>query len=78
MGWLNEKSEDELLYGSAGYLYSLLLVKTESNLISNSIEIDQAIVAVALALIDHGLSNKEKLEGLCLLFPFPNLILLTY
>ena len=68
---LNEESEDELLYGSAGYLYSLLLVKTESNLISNSIEIDQAIVAVALALIDHGLSSKEKLEGLCLLFPFP-------
>ena len=63
-------SEDELLYGTAGYLYSLLLVHQHCVNMQN--ELKDVLISTAKTLIEHGKVYMKKLKcNECLLFPFP-------
>ena len=65
-----EKScEYELLYGMAGYLYSLLLVKTECSK-TFEFNIDDHIYDVFKLIFDCGVKEKKKNKSKCLIFPW--------
>ena len=68
-----ENCELELLYGTTGYLYSLLMLKKEcEDLIKDKKDFDKIIFDITNKLINEGikhmkLNNCDK----CLLYPFP-------
>lgn len=67
---LNENLDDEILYGGAGYLYCLLLVKENCQ---NSFEfnIDLDIIAVTNHLFEEGYTNMKLYSTNFLIYPFP-------
>ena len=68
-----ENCELELLYGSAGYLYSLLMLKKEcEDLIKDKKNFDKIIFDITNKLINEGIKHmKLNNWNECLLFPFP-------
>jgi hypothetical protein len=69
----NENSELELLYGTAGYLYSLLMLKKEcDDLINDKKLFDKTVFDITNKLINEGIKHMELNNwNKCLLFPFP-------
>jgi len=63
-------SEDELLYGNAGYLYALLLIKTECEK-TFSMNIDSKIYNLCIELYKIGLNAQSHYKLNTLIFPFP-------
>ena len=68
-----ENCELELLYGSAGYLYTLLMLKKEcEDLIKDKKNFDKIIFDITNKLINEGIKHmKLNNWNECLLFPFP-------
>jgi lantibiotic modifying enzyme len=64
-----QQSEYELLYGSTGYLYSLLLIKVQCQNIFE-FNIDEEIKEMFVYLFNCGTKEKEKNKGSCLLYPW--------
>ena len=71
----NPNQGDELLYGTAGYLYALLLIKTQCIIPFDTSDLDKAIISISTILINNGLigmnTHKDKVNNKCLVFPFP-------
>jgi hypothetical protein len=67
---ISKYSEDELLYGNSGYLYSLLLIQSEFSG-SFSFDISKDIYEVTMFLYKIGLEKQKKHKTEFLLFPFP-------
>ena len=77
----NKYAEVELLYGTSGYLYSLLflkkyLIEEKSNIIikENHLKIlDETIIKIFNILLNVGINSMNKYKwNKCLLYPFPN------
>ena len=68
-----ENSELELLYGTSGYLYSLLMLKKECNdLIKDKNSFDKTIFDITNKLINEGIKYMKLYNwNKCLLYPFP-------
>jgi len=66
---LDENAEYELLYGITGYLYALLLIKTECGK-TFDFSIDKNIYRVFKYLFECGISEKEKNKANCMIFPW--------
>jgi len=66
---LDINTEYEVLYGTAGYLFALLLIKTECG---NTFDfsIDKNIYFVFKYLFECGIKEKEKNKADCLIFPW--------
>ena len=65
----DKRCEYELLYGMAGYLYSLLLVKTECRK-TFEFNIDDQIYEIFRLIFDCGVNEKKKNKFKYLLFPW--------
>jgi hypothetical protein len=65
-------SEDEVLYGNAGYLYSLLLIYIECN-DSFKFDIKKDIYDIVKFLHNIGLKQKKVHNTSILIYPFPRL-----
>ena len=77
----NKNAEVELLYGTSGYLYSLLflkkyLIEEKSKIIikENHLKIlDETIIKIFNILLNVGINSMNKYKwNKCLLYPFPN------
>ena len=63
---LEAQTEDELLYGRTGYLYSLLLLTTHNPVIFN---VEKEVLSLVQALYEFGLT--ETAQGELLIYHFP-------
>jgi len=74
---LSDYSEDELLYGNAGYLYSLSLIykitTTEENFMNYSSIIQENLVDVIKYLFEIGSNLKKEYNTKFMVFPFPRI-----
>lgn len=67
---LSDESEDELLYGNAGYLYALLLIYKECRDLFK-FNIDKDIYDIAMFLYEIGSEKQKKYKTDFLIYPFP-------
>jgi hypothetical protein len=67
----NEEDEHELLYGTTGYLYALLLIKKECYSVYLGNRLDQIILDLIKFIHSEGLKYRNKLNAECLIWPFP-------
>ena len=71
---MNKNSEYELLYGSAGYIYSLLLIKQNcSDYLSekNMSLINESILIMIKYLFSEGVHNMKSFNSSILIWPWP-------